>query len=77
MPLIVAYPCPQVPDHYPQVLAGMSAFASTRMRRGTRTTRSSGPQPAEGGMTVCAWSVMSMPMMAKSPSASSQMSGQF
>jgi len=38
--------------------------------------RSSGPQPAVGGSFALAVSVMSMPITAKSPFASSQMSGQ-
>ena len=41
-----------------------------------RTMRSSGPQPAVGGRCALAASVMSIPMTAKSPLASSQMSGQ-
>lgn len=60
-----------------QTLEGMSDFASTRIRRGTRTMRSSGPQPAVAGRRSLAASVISIPMMAKSPSSSSQMSGQF
>ena len=41
-----------------------------------RTMRSSGPHPAVGGNFGLAASVMSMPITAKSPLASSQMSGQ-
>lgn len=40
-----------------------------------RTIRSSGPQLADGGSFEAA-SVMSMPMTAKSPDSSSQISGQ-
>jgi hypothetical protein len=42
-----------------------------------RTIRSSGPQPAVGGSEPMAPAVMSMPITAKSPLASSQMSGHF
>ena len=41
-----------------------------------RTMRSSGPQPAVGGSFGLAVAVMSIPITAKSPFASSQMSGQ-
>jgi DNA-binding XRE family transcriptional regulator len=41
-----------------------------------RMMRSSGPQPAVAGSFALVASVMSMPMTAKSPLASSQMSGQ-
>lgn len=54
----------------------MSCLAFTRRLRGKRTIRSSGPQPAVGGNFALASVVMSMPMTAKSPLSSSQMSGQ-
>ena len=54
----------------------MARLAFTNRFRGRRTIRSSGPQPAVGGSLVIAASVMSMPITAKSPLASSQMSGQ-
>jgi len=54
----------------------MSRFASTSRLRGMRTIRSSGPHPAVAGSLDFAASVMSMPIMAKSPFESSQMSGQ-
>ena len=41
-----------------------------------RTIRSSAEQPEPGGRLPAAMAVMSAPMMAKSPSASSRMSGQ-
>jgi len=41
-----------------------------------RIMRSSGPHPAVGGNFDLAASVMSMPMIAKSPDSSSKMSGQ-
>jgi len=53
----------------------MSDLARTSVFRGMRTMRSSGPQPAVGG-SIPAASVMSAPITAKSPSASSKMSGQ-
>ena len=55
---------------------GMSPRAITSVRRGTRTMRSPGPQPASAGNEPAAEAVMSEPMMAKSPVASSKMSGQ-
>ena len=59
-----------------QVRSGMSRLAFTRRLRGRRTIRSSGPQPAVGGSFGRTASVMSMPITAKSPLSSSQMSGQ-
>ncbi len=57
-------------------LVPISLWPFTNTVRGNRTIRSSGPQPAVIGSFARAASVMSMPMMAKSPSSSSQMSGQ-
>lgn len=54
--------------------SGMSAFASTSVFRGILTIRSSGPQLADGG-SGSATSEMSVPMTAKSPPSSSQISG--
>ena len=58
-----------------QIRSGMSPLAFTRRLCGRRTIGSSGPQPAVGGSNGLAALVMSMPMMAKSPFSSSQMSG--
>lgn len=54
----------------------MCRLAFTRRLRGRRTIRSFGAHPAEGGSFPIAAAVMSAPIMAKSPSSSSQMSGQ-
>jgi len=43
--------------------------------RGIRTTRSLGPHPLPGGRKLTASSVMSVPIMAKSPDSISKMSG--
>ncbi len=56
--------------------SGMSRLAFTKRFRGRHTIRSSGSQPAVGGNFTIADAVMSMPIMAKSPFASFQMSGQ-
>ena len=53
----------------------MSRLAFTSRLRGRRTIRSSRPQPAVGGNFGIAAAVMSIPIMAKSPLSSSQMSG--
>ena len=47
MSLIV--PCRHGTTPVGQTLLGISPFASTSIRRGTRTMRSSGPQPAVAG----------------------------
>jgi DNA-binding XRE family transcriptional regulator len=54
----------------------MSRLAFINRLRGRRTIRSSWPQPAVSGNFGIADAVMSMPMAAKSPLSSSQMSGQ-
>src|ERR1043165_5573575 len=54
----------------------MSDFALRRRFRGMKTILSSGPQLAEGGNLDAETSVISMPMIAKSPDSSSKMSGQ-
>ena len=54
---------------------GISDLARTSSARGIFTIRSCGAQPAEAGNWL-AKAVMSVPMMAKSPSTNSQMSGQ-
>jgi hypothetical protein len=61
-------------DRY--TFSGMSDLASTSVFRGSKTIRSSGPQPADSGNREAAVAVMSLPMMAKSPEVSSKMSGQ-
>src|SRR4051794_15260334 len=55
---------------------GMSDLAMTNVFRGIFMIRSSGPQLAVWGNWPAARSVMSKPMMAKSPEANSNMSGQ-
>jgi DNA-binding XRE family transcriptional regulator len=57
-------------------IAGMSALARSSRARGMRMMRSPGPQPDPAGRLDAASGVMSAPMMAKSPSAISRMSGQ-
>ena len=54
----------------------MSGLARTRVRRGIRITRSSGPHPTVGGNLPRDSAVMSEPIMAKSPPSNSKMSGQ-
>jgi len=56
-------------------LSGISDFARTNVFLGILTIRSSGPQLADGGNLLAA-DVMSVPITAKSPLSSSQISGQ-
>jgi DNA-binding phage protein len=55
--------------------SGISRLAPMSILRGMRTTRSSGPHPAVANICALASSVMSTPIMAKSPDESSRMSG--
>jgi hypothetical protein len=59
----------------PQLL-GMSFLAPVNISRGITTIRSSTPQVAVWGSRFVNASVMSHPMIAKSPFINSQMSGQ-
>jgi hypothetical protein len=56
-------------------MLGMSFLAFVNVPRGMTTIRSSIPQLALGGSRFDSDSVMSQPMIAKSPFISSQMSG--